>query len=86
MLSSGTELVLAVVVGRVWAMGPMPERRVSWMPGAEGAPVEVGLRWLWLLECELGGAIRIAFGVLDGIVQGLKGIQIKLTEIMVSLP
>jgi len=56
--------VLAVV-GRECATGPMPERRVSWMPGAEGAPVEVGLRWLWVLEWELGGATRIAYwGVL----------------------
>jgi hypothetical protein len=60
-LSSGTEVVLAVEVGRACATGPMPERRVSWMPGAEGAPLEMGLRWLWVLEWELGGAIRIAW-------------------------
>jgi hypothetical protein len=54
------EVVAAVEVGRLCATGPIPERRVSWMPGAEGAPVEVGLRWLWVLEWELGGAIRIA--------------------------
>jgi hypothetical protein len=59
-LSSGMEVVAAVEVGRLCATGPIPERRVSWMPGAEGAPVEVGLRWLWVLEWELGGAIRIA--------------------------
>jgi hypothetical protein len=59
-LSRGTEVVLAVVVERECATGPMPERSVSWMPGAEGAPIEVGLRWLWVLEWELGGAIRIA--------------------------
>lgn len=52
--------MLAVVVRSGCATGPMPERRRSWMPGAEGAPVEVGLRWLWVLEWELGGAIRIA--------------------------
>lgn len=63
MLSRGTEVVLPVVAGREWATGPMPERRVSWMPGAEGAPAEVGLRWLWVLEWELGGAIRIAYEV-----------------------
>jgi hypothetical protein len=59
-LSSGTQVVVLVVDGRECAMGPMPERKVSWMPGAEGAPVEVGFRWLWVLEWELGGAIRIA--------------------------
>jgi hypothetical protein len=59
-LSRGTEVVLAVVVERGCATGPMLERRRSWMPGADGAPVEVGLRWLWVLEWELGGAILIA--------------------------
>jgi hypothetical protein len=59
-LSRGIELVPTDVEGRACATGPMPERRVSWMPGADGAPRDVDLRWLWVLECELGGATRIA--------------------------
>lgn len=60
-LSRGIEPVPAAVDGSPWATGPMPERRVSWMPGADGAPRDVGLRWLWVLECELAGAMRIAY-------------------------
>jgi hypothetical protein len=60
-LSSGIELVPAAVEDEAWATGPIPERRVSWIPGADGAPRDVGLRWLWELECELDGAMRIAY-------------------------
>jgi len=33
-----------VVVERVEVTGPTPARRVSWSPGAEGAPLERGAR------------------------------------------
>lgn len=39
--------------------GPTPERRVSWRPGAEGAPRVEVWRWEWVEEWEVGGAIRI---------------------------
>lgn len=46
-------------------VGPTPARRVSWRPGADGAPdgrreVEVGLRWEKEVVWEEGGAMRIA--------------------------
>lgn len=39
--------------------GPTPARRVSWIPGAEGAPMDLGARWLCELEWPDGGAILI---------------------------
>jgi hypothetical protein len=47
--------------GERCSAGPMPARSVSWIPGAEGAPVDLGERWLWLLEWAAGGAIRMAY-------------------------
>jgi len=40
--------------------GPTPERKVSWIPGAEGAPIDWGWRWEWVLVWPDGGAILIA--------------------------
>jgi hypothetical protein len=40
--------------------GPTPARNVSWIPGAEGAPREVGWRWEWVVAWPEGGAILIA--------------------------
>ena len=40
--------------------GPMPERSVSWIPGAEGAPSEDWERCEWVLEWPAAGAMRIA--------------------------
>jgi hypothetical protein len=39
--------------------GPTPARKVSWIPGAEGAPTDLGARWLCELEWPDGGAILI---------------------------
>ena len=47
----------------VGALGPRPARRVSWRPGAEGAPEEDWERWECEVECEEGGAMRIACGL-----------------------
>lgn len=51
---SGRELTEEEVVG------PTPARRVSWRPGAEGAPTVFAWRWEWVVEWEEGGAMRIA--------------------------
>jgi hypothetical protein len=51
------------VVG-VWLRfteGPTPARRVSWRPGAEGAPVVRWARWEWEVEWVEGGEMRIAW-------------------------
>lgn len=40
---SGREDVWVELVGTT--LGPTPARRVSWIPGAEGAPEEYGCRW-----------------------------------------
>jgi len=40
--------------------GPMPCRRVSWIPGAEGAPREEPERCEWVVEWPAAGAMRIA--------------------------
>lgn len=40
--------------------GPTPMRRVSWRPGADGAPADFGARWEWDVEWPEGGAMRIA--------------------------
>jgi hypothetical protein len=42
-VESIVEVVVVVEDGE--REGPMPERRVSWRPGAEGAPVLYGARW-----------------------------------------
>ena len=39
--------------------GPTPARKVSWIPGAEGAPEVFAARWLWELEWPDAGAILI---------------------------
>lgn len=39
-----------------WAEGPRPARRVSWMPGAEGAEWET--MWEWVLAWEFSGTMR----------------------------
>jgi len=45
----------------VWeTQGPTPARRVSWIPGAEGAPRDWGWRCEWVVEWPDGGAILIA--------------------------
>lgn len=41
-------------------VGPTPERRVSWMPGAEGAPRVEAPRWECVVAWLEGGAILIA--------------------------
>lgn len=45
----------------VFTLGPTPARRVSWRPGAEGAPVVRAERWEWEVEWVEGGAMRIAW-------------------------
>jgi hypothetical protein len=85
-LSSGTEPVPAAVEGRAWATGPMPERRVSWIPGADGAPSDVGLRWLWELECELGGAMRIAYQVCQLFLVEIWKPFVNVSKAAASLP
>jgi hypothetical protein len=55
-IAEGEEVVVIWVVRE----GPMPERRVSWRPGAEGAPRDFADRWEWLVEWPAGGAILIA--------------------------
>lgn len=44
----------------VMTEGPTPWRRVSWRPGAEGAPSDFSERWECEVEWPLGGAMRIA--------------------------
>jgi hypothetical protein len=66
------DVVAAVAVGREWTAGPMPARRVSWMPGAEGAPRDF---WLWELGWELGGAIRIACDVYENRFKVLEAVM-----------
>lgn len=39
--------------------GPTPARSVSWIPGAEGAPMFFEERWLWVVEWPAAGAILI---------------------------
>jgi hypothetical protein len=46
---------------RVDREGPTPERSVSWIPGAEGAPSDFAWRWLWDVEWPAGGAILMAW-------------------------
>lgn len=53
-------LVVLVVEECVGGTGPRPWRNVSWRPGAEGALGVVWERWEWEVECEEGGAMRIA--------------------------
>jgi hypothetical protein len=55
---SGREEVWLEVTGTT--EGPTPARNVSWIPGAEGAPREVGWRWEWVVAWPEGGAILIA--------------------------
>lgn len=45
----------------VFTVGPTPARRVSWRPGAEGAPAVRAERWEWEVEWVDGGAMRIAW-------------------------
>jgi len=52
--------------------GPTPERKVSWIPGAEGAPIDWGWRWEWVLVWPDGGAILIAW-------------RIKLVEVIITI-
>jgi hypothetical protein len=40
-------------------VGPTPARRVSWRPGAEGAPADLAVRWEWRDEWPEAGAMRI---------------------------
>ena len=50
----------------VWVKeGPTPARRVSWIPGAEGAPTFFWERWLWVVEWPDAGAILIDCGEED---------------------
>lgn len=53
----GAELEL--VVEAVCVAGPTPARRVSWSPGAEGAPRVLACTRECVLECPAAGAIRI---------------------------
>lgn len=41
------------------SVGPTPARRVSWTPGAEGAPAECALRCEWVVVWPAAGAILI---------------------------
>jgi len=56
--SRGTEVVVDEVCAEC-TTGPTPARRVSWIPGAEGAPRLKPETLLWVLECEADGTIRI---------------------------
>lgn len=54
--------------------GPTPARRVSWIPGAEGAPSDLGARWLWVVVWPAAGAILIdCRNVRDMFVYLMKG-------------
>lgn len=61
-LSGSAEGVLDEVLGaEVRRLGPTPARRVSWIPGAEGAPRDLGWRWEWVLAWPEAGVMRIAW-------------------------
>lgn len=49
------------VIEEVVRDGPTPERRVSCIPGAEGAPRVWDCRWECVLECPAAGVILIAW-------------------------
>lgn len=61
-------------------LGPTPARRVSWIPGAEGAPRECDCRWEWVVEWLEEGAILIACERLVDVLKVL--IQVRLFEVM----
>ena len=54
-------------------MGFSEERRVSWRPGAEGAPLVVGEAVVVEVEWEDGGAMRRDCGSVSGRGRGGKG-------------
>ena len=51
---------------KVEVVGPTPARRVSWTPGAEGAPMECEVRWEWVVVWPDWGTIRRDCWRLDG--------------------
>jgi hypothetical protein len=60
-LSGRAEGLLAEVFGEeVRRLGPTPARRVSWIPGAEGAPRDLAWRWECVLAWPEAGTMRIA--------------------------